>query len=209
MIKKHITLLLFIASCQVFSQQIYLNTGKNFTKYDYRSSDGQSSSLLQAGTGNYYEVGVAIPFTDEHIIYSVSLSLNEYNAVGGNAATSYRWDTKYLGIKGGLGYSFFPNGNSLNNNLDFLLNLGLVGESVIYGKQQTDGIYYDLVSNNEFSGLLLGSSFGCQVKYQIPAFGFLSLDYNFGHRFNVSNSSEEQLSFSTHQIGLGFHFPIN
>jgi hypothetical protein len=209
MIKKYLSLIFIIAYCQVFAQQVFLSTGKNFTNYDYKNSNGVSNPNLKSGSGNFYELGFSQGFTNEHFIYSLGLSLNDYNAVGGNSANSYRWETKYLGIKGGLSYSFFPNEYNSDQSFDFLVNVGFLGQSIIYGKQEIDGAYYDLVSNNEFSGVLLGSSIGCQVKYQIPSFGFLSLGYNFCHSVNVSNNSEEQLSFNTHQIGLGFHFPIN
>ena len=190
-------------------QEIYLNTGKNFTKYDYKNSFGQSNPNLQSGSGNFYEIGLIKPLVREHFLYSVGLSLNEYNAVGGNVANTYSWDTKYLGIKGGLAYSFFPMGDDPDHNLDFLVHAGILGESIIYGKQKIDGVYYDLVHQEEFSGIVLEASIGCQFKYQIPSFGFLSIGYNFGQTTNISKSTEEKLSFITHQLQLGVHFPIN
>jgi len=201
--------MILIVSCQLFSQEIYLNTGKNFTKYEYKNSFRQLNSNLQSGTGNFYEVGLTKPFTDEHFIYSAGLSLNDYNAIGGNSANSYRWDTKYLGLKGGFAYSFPPNGYNTGQNLNFVLNAGLKGQFIIYGKQEIDGVYFDLVHNEEFSGLIVEPSIGFQVKYFISSFGFLSLGYSYCVGINVSNTSEEKLSFSTHQIGLGFHFPLN
>jgi hypothetical protein len=209
MIKNYFLLLFLIVSCQLFSQEVYLNIGKNFTKYEYKNSDGQLNANLQSGTGNFYEVGLTKPFTDDHFIYSAGLSLNDYNAIGGNSANSYRWDTKYLGLNGGLAYSFFPNGFDEDQNLNLVLNAGLKGQFIIYGKQEIDGVYYDLVHNEEFSGLIVEPSIGFQVKYFISSFGFLSLGYNYCIGINVSNTSEEKLSFNTHQIGLGFHFPLN
>lgn len=205
MMKNYLFLFILIATSQVFSQEVYLNTGKNFTKYIYKNSLGQSNSNLQSGTGNFYEIGLAKPFENENLLYSFGLSLNEYNAVGGNAVNSYRWDTKYLGITGGLVYSFFPNKGDLN----FLLNAGLKGATIIYGKQEIDGIYYDLVHQKEFSGIVMEPSIGFQVKYHIPSFGFLSVGYNFCKSLDISNTTEEKLSFNTHQIQLGVHFPIN
>lgn len=206
--KKYFLFCILLLSNQLFSQQIYLKAGKNFTKYQYKDSKGQTNSNLQSGQGNFYELAVAIPFTNEHFSYAGSLSLNEYNAMSGNTANSYRWDTQYLGIKGGLEYSFFPDVYA-SHNLDLTFNAGLLGQTIVYGKQEMDGTYYNLVSNKEFSGVLLGSSVGCQVKYAIPSFGFISLGYNYQYSVNVSNNSPEKVSFRTHQLGLGFHFPLN
>ena len=209
MIKNYFLFFIFISSCHLFSQEVYLNTGKNFTKYSYKNSLGQTNSNLQSGTGNFYELGLSKPFIHKYLFYSVGISLNEYNAVGGNITNSYRWDTKYLGVNGGLSYSFFPPQKDSGNNLDLMLKAGVQGATIIYGKQQINGIYYDLVHQKEFSGLVLGSSMGLQLKYAIDSFGFLSLGYDFCQSINISNTNKEKLSFSTHQIGLGVHFPIN
>jgi hypothetical protein len=205
MIKKYLFLLALITSCQVFSQEVYIKLGKNYTKYNYKNALLQSSSNLQSGTGNSYEVGIIKPFVNEHVFYGLGISLNEYNAIGGTSASSYRWDTQYLGAKANIYYSLFPN----SKNINLLLNCGLNGSTIIYGKQEIDGTYYDLVHQKEFSGIWIGSSAGVQIKYQIESFGYLSLDYSFIQNLNVSNTTKEKLSLSSQQIALGFHFPIN
>lgn len=208
--KRHYILLCIVMlSSHLFSQQLFLKAGKNFTKYAYKDSDGQANLNLKSGEGSFYELGVALPLTNKHFMYSASLVLNEYNAMGGNTANSYRWDTHYLGIKGGFEYSFFPEKNSRFTHLDLILNAGLLGQTIVYGKQEINGTYYDLVENKEFSGVVIGSSAGCQVKYAIQSFGIISINYNYQHSLNVSNNTPEKVSFNTHQVGLGFHFPFN
>jgi hypothetical protein len=205
MIKKYLLFIALISSCQVFSQEVYINAGKNYTKYNYKNALLQSSTNLQSGTGNSYEVGIAKPFRNEHVLYGLGVSLNDYNAIGGTSASSYRWDTQYLGAKANIYYSFFPN----SKNINLLVNFGVDGSTIIYGKQEIDGTYYDLIHQKEFSGIWIGSSAGVQVKYRIESFGYLSLDYIFIQNLNVSNKTKEKVSFSTQQIALGFHFPIN
>lgn len=206
MIKNYLLCVVLIASCQLFSQEIYLNTGKNFTKYNYTSGFGQSDPDLQSGTGNFYEIGFSKPLLNTHMLYSYGLSLNEYNALGGNVANSYSWETKYLGVKAGLAFSLFPMDDF--HKLNFLLQAGILGETIIYGKQKIDGAYYDLVHQKEFSGLVVEPSIGFQVKYHVPTVGFLSIGYNYGQTLNLSNSTTEKTSFMTHQLQLGVHFPI-
>jgi hypothetical protein len=205
MIKKYLFFLALITSYQVFSQEVYIRPGKNYTKYNYKNALLQSSSNLQSGTGNSYVVGIIKPFVNKHVLYDLGISLNEYNAVGGTSATSYRWDTQYLGASANIYYSFFPN----SKNINLLFNCGLGGSTIIYGKQEIDGIYYDLAHQKEFSGIWIGSLAGIQVKYQIVSFGYLSLDYSVIQNLNVSNTTKEKVSFSTQQIALGFYFPIN
>ena len=205
MIKNYLLLAILMASFQLFSQEIYLNAGKNFTNYNYKNAIGVPDSNLQSGTGNSYSIGLNKRFINEKKLgYSLGLSLNEYNALGGGVGNLYRWDTKYMGVTGGLTYSFFP-----EKAFDFLVDFGLNGSTIIYGKQEINGVAYDLVHQKEFTGVLLGSTMGFQAKYKIPSFGYLSLGYDFCQNVNISNTSKEKLTFSTHQIQLGFHFPIN
>ncbi|WP_338407199.1 hypothetical protein [uncultured Flavobacterium sp.] len=205
MIKNYFLFAIFLFSSKGFSQELYVKTAKNFTKYNYTNEFLQSSSNLQSGSGNSYELGFTNPDENEHFSYGLGISLNEYNAIGSTSASSYRWDTQYLGAAAKIYYSFLPD----SKNIDFLLNCGLNGSTIIYGKQQIDGTYYDLVHQKEFSGIWIGASAAFQVKYQIESFGYLSLDYSVIQNLNVSNTTKEKLSFSTQQIQLGFHFPIN
>lgn len=208
MMKNYFLFTILIVTCQVFSQEVYLNTGKNFTKYIYKTPLGQSNLSIQSGAGSFYEIGVTKPIIYKNLFYSFGLSFDEYNAIGGNSANSYRWDTKYLGIQGGLSYSFFPYTLNSKDDLDFLIGIRLNAATIIYGKQEVDGVYYDLINQKEFSGIVLQPSIGFQLKYRIPSFGFLSIGYSFGKSLNISNTTEEILSFNTNQIGLGFHFII-
>jgi hypothetical protein len=205
MIKKYLLVIILITSCQLFSQEIFLNTGKNLTKYNYKNSVASTSNIGK-GTGNFYEIGIAKPFINENFLYSLGVSLNEYNAVRSNSANSYSWNTQYLGLKGGFSYSFFPNGANSSRNLNVLLRAGLSGMSIIYGQQDTDGSYYDLMHEKEFSGIVVGSSVGLQVKHAVSSFGFLSLGYDYGQTYNLSNTTDETISFASHKIHLGIHF---
>lgn len=206
MIKNYVLFVMLIVSCQLFSQEIFLKTGNNFTKYNYKNGFVQSDPDLQSGTGNFYEIGFSKPLPNKHMLYSYGLSLNEYNASGGNVANFYSWETKYLGVKAGLGFSLFPMDNV--HKLNFLVQAGILGETIIYGKQKMDGVNYDLVHQKEFSGVVVEPSVGFYAKYRVPSFGFLSVGYNYGHTLNISNSTTEKLSFMTHQLQLGIYFTI-
>lgn len=209
MIKNYLLFTFLIATSSIFSQELYFKTGKNFTKYIYKDESLQVNPNIQSGTGNFYEVGLVKPFVNKKFLYSVGLSLNDYNAVGGNSAGSYRWDTQYLGIHGGVLYSLLSDKTSSKKDFDFLIKTGLNGSTIIYGKQEINGVYYDLMHQKEFSGIIVESSIGFTAKYAIPSFGALSLGYNFCQSINITNTSKEKLSFNTNQLELGVHFNIN
>jgi hypothetical protein len=201
------TLLLIIVVCSIesmFSQEVYFYTGKNFTTYDYKTSSGASSPDLKGGTGNFYELGISNPLDNEQFSYILGLALNEYNSVGGNSANSYSWNTEYLGVQGGLSYSILP-----RSNFDMLPKIGINMATLISGKQSIDGTYYDLTKEKEFSGLLLTPSLGVQLKYNLSNYGYISLGYSYCKGFNVTNSTDQKLFFTTNQLQFGIHYAIN
>ena len=87
--KKLLLLTLIIGSLHnLHSQEIYLYSGKNYTQYDFKDNTGTSNPSLQTGSGNFYEMGYAMPLGNEKINYAIGLNLNEYNALGGNTFNS-------------------------------------------------------------------------------------------------------------------------
>ena len=202
--KKLLILIVIMFSLQsVHSQEVYFSAGKNFTTYDYKNSSGASNTNLKSGTGNFFELGYIKPLQNEKFAYSVGLALNEYNSVGGNSANSYTWNTQYLGAQGGFTYSILDRGD-----FDILPKFGLNMGTIISGKQTINGTYYDLTKEKEFSGLLLTPSLGFQVKYNLSSDGFISLGYSYCKGFNLSNSTDQKLSFNTNQLQFGVHYTI-
>jgi hypothetical protein len=187
----------------VHSQEVYFSAGKNFTTYDYKNSSGASNPNLKSGTGNFFELGYIKPLQNEKFAYSVGLALNEYNNVGGNSVNSYTWNTQYLGAQGGFTYSILDRGD-----FDILPKFGLNMGTIISGKQTINGTYNDLTQEKEFSGLLVTPSLGVQVKYNLSASGFISLGYSYCKGFNLSNSTDQKLSFNTNQLQFGVHYAI-
>ena len=60
--KKLVLLMLLIASIQnIQSQEIYFYSGKNYTQYDFNDKTGTSNPSIQKGSGNFYEMGYAMP----------------------------------------------------------------------------------------------------------------------------------------------------
>ena len=194
-------LMMIVMSYQsIQSQEIYFKTGKNFTQYDYKS-DTSSSPSLQAGSGNFYEIGYVMKLNNEKLKYAIDLSLNEYNAIGGNAVSSYSWDTQYLGVENTFSIAF------VNwNGLQASVNGGLGISSLIYGKQNINGEYLDLSSQKEFSGIWVAPKLGLTASYNVDNDIYLSLGYAYSKSFNLSNSTDEKLSFNNSQIQFGVHF---
>jgi hypothetical protein len=185
-----------------YAQEIYFQTGKNFTNYDYKGNSSDSPSL-QAGSGNFYEVGYVLTLNNEKLKYAVGLSLNEYNAIGGDINSSYSWNTQYMGIDNTFSIAF------VNwKGLQASANGGIGISSLIYGKQNLNGQYLDLSCQKEFKGLWIAPKLGITGSYNVDNDIYLSFGYAYSKNFNVSNNSDEKLSFNNNQIQFGVHFVL-
>ena len=194
--------LLLLGISMANAQEIYLQTGKNFTQYDYKGNSSDSPSL-QAGSGNFYEVGYVMTLNNEKLKYAVGLSLNEYNAIGGDINSSYSWNTQYMGIDNTFSIAF------VNwKGLQASANGGVGISTLIYGKQNLNGQYLDLSCQKEFKGLWIAPKLGITGSYNVDNDIYLSFGYAYSKSFNVSNSTEEKLSFNNNQIQFGVHFVL-
>lgn len=187
-----------------YSQEVYFLTGSNFTKYNFSSGQGSMATSLDSGTGTSYEMGYTRPLKNNRFSHTIGVNLNEYNAVAGSLANSYKWDTKYLGVNNSLNFSI-----PLTTNFKLFLKAGLNLSTIIYGKQEINGAIYDLKSQDEFSGLTFVPYTGIHLKYKLNDFGYLSFGYGYSRSLILFNISQEKLTTSTNQILFGIHFNIN
>jgi hypothetical protein len=204
MMKNYLLITFLITSCQLFSQEAYFLAGSNFTNYIFKSSEGAMTAQLQSGTGSTYEMGYSKPLKNQKISCSIGITLNDYNAVAGSQSESYEWNTKYLGVQNAVSYNF-----SLSNDFQLFVKGGVNLSTIIYGKQNINGAVYDLMGQDEFSGIFLSPFVGAQVRYKLNDLGYLSFGYAFSKSLNLFNTSQEKLSFNTNQILFGIHFNIN
>lgn len=184
-----------------FSQEIFLNTGKNFTSYDYKNSTGKTNSDIKSSSGSTYELGYEYELNDK-ISYLGSLTWNQYNAKGANRVDRYEWNTNYFGVQNAILYSVFKT----QNELEFKLKAGVNTSIIANGQQLLNNNYYDLTKYEEFKGIVIQPLIGMQLKYTVADYLILSLDYTLMK--SLPKSGLERLSFSTNQVQLGFHFPL-
>ena len=185
------------------AQEVYFYSGKNFTTYDFKNSSGNSNPNLKSGTGAFYEVGYNKNLKYDRFSYSLAVALNEYNNTGGNTANSYNWNTQYLGVQSRLYYSYLK-----GKDYDLLSTIGLNASTLMSGKQQINGTYYDLTKEKEFTGFLLSPSIGLQFKYNVANLGYVSIGYNYVKSYNLTNTTNQKLGFTTNQLQFGVHFEL-
>lgn len=187
----------------VYSQDVYFKVGANHTKYHYTPAEGDKSEILQSALGNAYELGYRAPFVNRSRLgYEVGLVLNEYNSIVGVPYASVKWNTGYVGIQTAIvcpvvELSFFT--------LD--VKAGGAVNTILYGKQDLNGVVYDLRKSKDFNGAIFQVFAGLQANLQASEYCHLSIGYNYAN--SISNLKKPQkFSFEVNQVMFGVHLTI-
>lgn len=209
MIKKCLLFLLVSTGYFVQAQELFLSTGKNFTTYNYKNSQGVTNSNLRSGEGSFYQLGMDFKLSktadSDKLTYAVSVVYNQFNAVGGTTTDNYSWKTNYLGVQNALNFTFIE----ISNSFKVKTKLGVAASTIINGEQNINNVIHDISKHEEFSGIVLQPNISIDFQYTITQNIKISGGYEFSKVFNTSNSSAEELSFTNNQIHFGLHFPLN
>jgi hypothetical protein len=204
-IKHSLFFLLAIVCTQTYAQEVLFSSGLNSTRYAYKNAQGQANENIEGSSGRFYELGYIQSLgLRDRLTYNLGLTLNEYNAKGGNLTTIYTWKTNYLGVKTGLSYGFLTTVSGLRANL----TLDLLASSIISGTQQINGTSFSLTEEKEFTGIFLQPSVGFDVSYPLTPKVRIGLGYNYGKSSAISQQTEETLGFSNHQLALHLNFSL-
>lgn len=198
-------LLFFLSSYSLFSQGVYFNLGKNFSTFSYSNRSEFLSKLDIKGVGDVYELG----YTDvlkyknfKDLKYTGSVTLNDYNGTALSDLSKIEYKTTYLGIQGTVDYQFYE-----SYYLFFSAKAGLNLSSIIRGVQTVNNSAFDLVKNQEFSGLVIQPVIGVYAKYYLSKNGYLSAGLNLSKSLKLGNNPDN-VSINTTQILFGGYFDL-
>lgn len=193
------------------SQELFLKTGRNFTNYNYKNSLGKTVSGLERSSGSNYEFGLeffldgADSSIDSKYSYSASLSLNQFNAKGGDVNNTYVWNTNYLGIHNMVYATVL---SSPDGYYCLKLKTGVNASTILNGQQYINNVVYDLKKYSEFKGVFIQPIVGIDFRMEVTRELSLNIGYNFSKAINISNKSTEKLSFTNSQIQLGLQYKL-
>ena len=196
--------LIILALNFTYSQEAYFSMGRNFTTFDYTNSEGNTNDNIEGSSGAAYELGYVFSLGDK-LGLAAGLTLNEFNATGGNPVNNYSWETNYLGVQGIFKYAVLGGRRS-----DFGLNLnaGINFNHIVSGKQKINGQAFELACEDEFKGLFAQPIIGLDAKYQINSDFALGLGYHFSKNFGLT-SSDQKLNFNNSQLQFNLVMSLN
>ena len=198
-------ILFFLISFSIHAQGVFFNMGKNFSTITYKNRSAFTEKLDINGIGDAYEVG----YTDvlkyknfKDLKYTGSVTINDYNAIAETSLNRMEWKTTYLGVQSTVDYQFY-------DAFFFFLSAraGLNLSTILRGKQTVNNAAYDLVSNKEFSGLVLQPVIGVYAKYYLSKNGYLSAGLNLSKTLKLGNNTDH-VSINNTQILFGGYFDL-
>ena len=203
---KHLFSIALIVFALNFSsaQEVYLNVGRNFTTYDYTNSQGDSNPNVESSSGSSYELGYIFSLGDKFGI-AAGLTLDQFNATGGNMVNNYSWDTSYLGLQGVAKYKILEANRS---PISLNLNAGINFNHIIGGEQKINGQTFKLTDEDEFKGLFFKPIVGLDVQYFLLDNIAIGLGYHYSKNFGLS-SGEQDLNFNNSQLQFGILMSLN
>jgi len=218
--KQIITFLFVLCALTIYSQEVIVSAGTNYTDYSFASpANGAEENFSATGSGSYIEVGYSKKLgkkTSKSMSYSISVNLNEYNANSGNLANSYSWETSYIGVRNGLSLPLF----SMDNGLGLNLGAGVNVSTIVHGQQNINGMIYDIAEHKEFEGLTAWGDVGLNLTFDFKeniklALGyFMSKNYSLSgkdiwHNIFYSNEAIENVQFENSNLKLSLIYLLN
>lgn len=201
--KGKLLLIFLIVTASSQAQDMYLKTGVNQSSYHYKSASGEQSDDFQSALGTAYEIGYTLPLVDSlKIFYDVGLVFNEFNSAVGVPNAALNWKTSYIGVQSAIGY---PIVKVKSFYIDLRAGGGL--NTIFYGKQNINGIIYDIKDNNDFNSVVFHVLLGLQAKLKASEYCQLSIGYNYLKTINKLKKPE-QFYIETSQIMFGIHLSL-
>jgi len=105
----NLIMLMLIISTTITAQQLYLETGKTVSSFDYKNSQGNKLNNLQATTHNFMALGYRKQIFTKTLFASLEASYADYGAIGSDDTVGnfMEWNLTYLEFNLGLDYELF------------------------------------------------------------------------------------------------------
>ena len=191
--KKLILYIAILSTSCLCAQDVFFESGMNFTTYNYKSAGIKSTDNIQSGNGLFLRAGLGS--TGYRSKFSYGVALNKYNATGGNGFDKYDWDVTHLG-----GFAQWTNYFGDDNTFSF--NVAFDLSSMIDGKQTLGNQTINLSDYDEFKGIWGGPRGGFSYRVVSTNNIFLEIGYAMQISLNFRGGSDESLNFTTHQVGV-------
>tara|TARA_R110002050_G_scaffold273113_1_gene417046 strand:- start:41480 stop:42115 length:636 start_codon:yes stop_codon:yes gene_type:complete len=201
-------LLLFIISSVASAQQLYLETGKTSSSFDYQNSQGDKLDNLQATTHNFMTLGYRFNIaTIEKLKGAFGVGYMSHGAIGSDNALNgiMEWNANYLEFNASLDYSLF----SIKKTIFYIKGVFSTG-FLVQGTQNLNNEIINLKNVDDFNKAMISFKSGAGFLHPVSKELSVYVQYLFGKSLNQSGSTDyESLRIKSHNISFGVLIDIS
>lgn len=198
-------LLLVSVFTKMHAQEIYFETGKSLSTFDYKNSKGEKLDNVQATSHNIISAGYAKSVFTDNLKVSLGSSYAGYGAIASDdlVGTKMKWDLNYLEFALGIDYTV-----AHFNSISLYLKGATSMSFLVQGSQVINNKVIDLKGNDNFDSSL--NSFKIGGGIQVPATDQLSIyiQYMYGKslsnkKYNTTTGRKDSLRIQNSTISIG------
>ncbi|MDI5899390.1 hypothetical protein [Flavobacterium yafengii] len=192
--------LLLVTTTLVTAQQIYLETGKTSSLFDYNNSQGVKLQNLQSTNHNFMAIGYRDRIISEQKIKgSIGLRYIGYGSIGSDdeVGNFMQWDVNYLEIEAGLDYPIF----SIKKATFYIKGTTSLG-FLVQGAQTINNTVINLKKVEDFDKPLIDFRLGAGFSHPISENLSFYVQYMYGKSL-VWVAKPEKLRIESNIISFG------
>lgn len=193
--------LLFMVASIASAQEIYLETGKTSSSFDYKNSQDVELDNLEATTNTYMALGYRTNVLSYKLKTTLGAGYHGYGAVGSDEDLEgiLKWDANYLEFNLGLDYSLFA-----INQTEFYIKGIIATGFLVQGTQSINNEIINLKNVDDFNKMVVSFKGGAGLLHPVSRELTFYVQYLFGKTLNQSSKNDnESLSIRSHNIGFG------
>ncbi len=194
--------LLFIITSVATAQQLYLETGKTSSSFDYKNSQGEKLDNLQATNHTFMTLGYRDNIDSaEKLNVSFGIGYTGYGAIGSDHVLEgiMEWNVNYLELHAALDYSLFA-----INKTEFYLKGAISTGFLTQGTQTLNNEIINLKNVDDFDKTMVSFKVGAGFLHPVSRELSFYVQYLLGKSLNQSgNDDYESLRIKSHNISFG------
>ncbi|MEH6538094.1 MAG: OmpA family protein [Psychroserpens sp.] len=190
---------LFLSYFSVNSQQLYFESGKTISSFDYKNSQGESLDNLQSSNHTYLSLGYRTKFFAKGLFVNFNGNFYEYGAIGSDVDFDnyFEWDLSYLGASLGFDFEIFKPGN-----FTIYIKASAGAEFLIQGTQTLNDQVFNLSDQEDFDSAIYVIRAGLGMQYAVSQGLSVFTQYMYGTS-DAFKDVQGDLKIKTHNIGIG------
>lgn len=181
------------------AQQLYLETGKTISLFDYNNSQGNSLENLQSSSHSFMAIGYKNQIFTKNVNWSLGVIYAGYGAIGSEDSIDnfMEWDLNYVALNTGLDYALF-NVEKLTLYVKGTVSVGFL----VQGTQTLNNMVFNLKDNNDFDNTLIDFRGGAGFLHPISENLSFYVQYMYGKSLDLAES-KEKLRIVSNNLSFG------